>query len=117
MPTGKYTYIGTSPGRGRGVFALQDFKPNDLIEIAPVIPIPLDDGIMNCISKLDDYVLKWDGDTIAIGLGYSFLYNHSDEPNAIRNDDYINQVAIYRAIKHIKKDEEIFVKYKCDPWW
>ena len=51
----------------------------------------------------------------AISLGYGSIYNHSYEPNAKYEKDFLNNMLIFRAIKIINKGEEIVVNYNGDP--
>lgn len=108
---------------GRGVFALQDIKKDETIEICPVIVIP-DRSVLKLIgSVLDDYVFNWGEVTewgenlnkLAIALGYGSLYNHSYRPNARYRRNYKENSLHFIAIQDIRKDEEIKVNYNGNP--
>jgi hypothetical protein len=107
-------YIADSkiPKAGRGVFAGADMQKGSVIELCPVIELPNEATLLKK-SKLYDYYFLWidDKKSAAIALGYGSLYNHSYEPNATYEKNKQNKRVIFRAIKDIKKDEEITVNY------
>ena len=98
---------------GRGVFALRDFAPGELIELAP----SLVDECNNFNGKLRDYIT----DTLikekcAINLGYFNYYNHSDDNNANYFVDAKTSSIKVIAEKAISKGDEIFVNYGEGYW-
>jgi SET domain-containing protein len=48
-------------------------------------------------------------------LGYGSIYNHSHSPNADWKQNFKTNSMVYRAIKPIKKGEEILVNYNGEP--
>jgi hypothetical protein len=66
-------------------------------------------------TKLYYYYFEYSNSHFAIVLGYGSLYNHSYTPNARYLYDYKNKTFIIKAIKNIKKDEEIFFNYNYYP--
>jgi len=92
----------------RGVFANQEYKKDDIIEICPALQQNKEDSGGN----IKDYLFHLNENTDLVGFGYCSMYNHSDNPNAtwIVNEESIQ---IY-AIKNIDKDEEIFISYGPD---
>jgi hypothetical protein len=76
----------TGTGKGRGVFALQAFRPGDVVEICPVI-------VFECPYKdlppeLQEYIFDWsDLDSTAsnnmqaIAMGYGGMYNCDNPAN------------------------------------
>jgi hypothetical protein len=97
---------------GRGVFAGRAFLPGEPIEDCPVLLLPaarvLDLG-------LGGYCFEWDGDQVAIALGYGSLYNHSWHPNARYDHDYGAAVVTYSAVRPIPAGDEITINYSGDP--
>ena len=95
----------------RGVFALKDYKKNDIIEICPTISEETTkfDGI------LKDYIFKYDDKFSLLAFGFCSMYNHSDEYNALWTILSKNQIKMY-ATKDIKKGEEILTSYG-DGYW
>ncbi len=109
-------YISNSEGRGRGVFAGQAIKPNDLIEIAPLLIIPAGDLKAIKDTVFYDYYFLWPGEehTACMALGYGSLYNHNPVPNAkvIFDVECLNINII--CIKNIEIGDEIFINYLSD---
>jgi SET domain-containing protein len=95
---------------------MKNIPKGTIIEVAPVIAIPKSDPLWNVEGLLDNYYLEW-GDTIAMGLGFASLYNHSNRPNVERHDFFDMQVTKFVTIKNVEKDNEITIKYRCPPWW
>ena len=67
--------IGSSAGRGRGVFAARRFEPGETIEVCPVIALSEADARTLDGTGLYDYYFGWgeDGKAAAITLGYGSL--------------------------------------------
>jgi len=106
--------IKKTPLKGFGVYALQDIKKDDIIELSPVLPFSPDREFKEKDkSFIWNYEIDWDDSRDALGLGYLSLYNHSDDPNAkfIKNTKE-NYIAVISQ-KDIKKDDEILIKYHC----
>ncbi len=101
--------------KGRGVFALKNFKRGELIEICPALIIPKRqaDNVMK--SKLEHYAFDWDKDDIALILGYGMIYNHSYAPNAKMVHDIGKKKSEIWAIGPIKAGDEILVNYNGAP--
>ena len=89
----------------RGVFANQDYKTGETIEICPA----LQQSKEHSDGNIKNYLFHLNETTDLVGFGYCSMYNHSDHPNAswIVNNDNIQ---IY-ATSDITKDEEIFISY------
>ena len=101
-------------GKGRAVFAKCSIKKGTIIERVPVLLVPIADlvgGLEN--PTLNKYFYHWDKKHVAVCLGYGSLYNHSFEPNA----RYIHgpNVVTYRALRDIRKEEEITINYNYVP--
>ncbi len=89
---------------GYGVFAEQNFAPDELIEecYAPLF----EKGDHNP----KNYYFSTDNGS-ALCFGYGSIYNHSDHPNAHHIYSHEHCVMAFRALCHIKKGEEIFTSY------
>jgi SET domain-containing protein len=101
-------------GKGRAVFAKCPIKKGTIIERVPVLLVPIADlvgGLEN--PTLNKYFYHWDKKHVAVCLGYGSLFNHSFEPNA----RYIHgpNVVTYRALRDIRKEEEITINYNYVP--
>lgn len=106
---------------GRGVFATEDIAKGQIIETVPMIVMPREqvfpkgcDKDTKALSRISWYVFEWFPEKgvpqTGLALGYGSLYNHSYSANA----EYIHagkDFMHFRAVKNIKKGEEIFVNY------
>ena len=101
--------------RGLGVFAKTYLYYNHIIEYSPFsscwaskwqdTPENLRKIVFSFPQNTDNYV---------IGLGYTAIYNHSDNNNAIWST---SDNGIYiKAVKEINAGEEIFIHYG-DGYW
>jgi uncharacterized protein len=106
--------IGSSAGRGRGVFAARRFEPGETIEVCPVIALSEADARTLDGTGLYDYYFGWgeDGKAAAIALGYGSLYNHSPVPNAVHRKHHADGFISVTAVKLIERGEEIFIRYE-----
>ena len=110
-------YIKQSSGKGKGIFTSEPIKAGTLVEIAPVIVLPVKDSTLIDQSFLYNYYFLW-GDAqknYAICLGYGSLYNHSYGPNCIYETYYEEEVIHFITIRDIAADEELTVNYNHDP--
>jgi hypothetical protein len=105
-----------TPKKGLGVFALKDFKAGELIESPPVLIFDTK-GRKNLEKTiLSHYIYPWRSTRgAALVLGYGSIYNHSFSPNADWCQNFKTQSMVFRAIKTIKKGEEILVNYNGEP--
>lgn len=102
--------------KGRGVFATKNFQKGDIIEVCPVIILNTTERRHCEKTILAYYMYPWRSTrTGVVVLGYGSVYNHSFDPNA----DWFPKTEIdnmtYKAIKPIKKGEEITVNYNGEP--
>jgi hypothetical protein len=116
MPKNNNIYIKESKlgGKyGRGVFAASDIEEGTFVEIVPYI----EDDDKKFIGIIKDYVFTKGNSGSKIGVipfGYACIYNHMDEPNTKWFIE--EQYFFIKAVKPIKKDEEIFVSYGSKYW-
>jgi|CXWL01.1.fsa_nt_gi SET domain-containing protein len=99
----------------RGVFALKDFNVGEVIEVSPIILLPMEDQVSIEKTKLRLYYFDLTDTHFAIVLGYGSLYNHSYNSNARYNLSIKRKTMEIKAILPIKKGEEIFINYNWDP--
>lgn len=100
----------------RGVFASANIKKGEIIEICPVIVVPIKDKKHIDKTFIYNYYFKWGSrNQPAIALGLGSLYNHSYQPNAEYDQKIKKRVIVFKAIKDIKKDEEILTNYNGEP--
>ena len=109
----KYDKIGFGKSQvsETGVYALEPFVDNEVIEQCPVIQLSKDDVVE---TPMMDYVFKVNDKLYALALGYGSLYNHRNQPNARWHWDDTKQMIVIRAARAIKPGEEIFISYGKD---
>lgn len=101
---------------GNGVFALRNFKKGELIESAPVLTFSPKERLILEKTKLNYYIYPWRSTRGAcIALGFGCIYNHSFEPNADWKQNFKKETMEYKALRDIKKGEEILVNYNGEP--
>lgn len=115
-----------SPGRGRGVFAGQDFEEGEVVEVCPVIVLPADQNLHMRLTTLGRYTFSWPRG-VGVVLGYGALVNHSATPNTAWNWDVDENVVLFSALRPVTKGEEITHDYgrriyrpgtvDAPPWW
>lgn len=108
-----------SPIHGRGIFATEDIKEQELIEICPTVVLHHRMNYHND-PVIKDYCFtqvcpceecKKHGGHYIMVLGYGQIYNHHDDNNAKISFNLKNSLALIIANKDIKKGEEIFISY------
>jgi SET domain-containing protein len=101
-------------GKGRGVFARRSFRPGEVIEVCPVIPMTPREANSCAKTILDDYYFEWGpgGRGYAVALGYGSLYNHADDPNAVFTNRTRQLQIVVRARKPIAEGEQITINYR-----
>ena len=109
-----------SEEKGRGMFALRDFKKGEILEVAPVIPVAKE-NVVESGEAPDGYLLDWDGnfenEEYCMPLGYIMMYNHSGNPNVHLDQDYEKYTMTATALRDIKKGEELCWDYNIDELW
>ena len=102
---------------GRGVFTSALIPKGSIIEICPVIALPIRERPYLDETGLYDYYFIWGEkeNQCAIVLGYGSMYNHSFHPNAQYRPDYQGNTLDFFAMQDIKPGEEITVNYNGDP--
>jgi hypothetical protein len=109
--------LGTSQGRGRGVFATAAIARDEVFERAPVIVSDASEWSHIEPTSLFHYCFAWGPrlEHTAIGLGYASLYNHSYAPNAVYLRQLDELLIHFVALRDIAAGEELTVNYNDDP--
>lgn len=102
---------------GNGVFANQLFKPGIVIETAPVILMEqADKDFLQTTLLYSYYFVVGDKNfPVALGLGYSSLYNHAYSANAVYSISLKNANIKITACKTIEPGDEITLNYNGSP--
>ena len=112
-------YVDKSPIHGLGVFASQKINQDEVIEEVPVLTLPINKGESSGI--LLDYRFNWpqgvEWDEQVVGLGFSSLYNHSDDANAYWVSDLERKTFKFISNREINEGEEIFIWYGDENYW
>ncbi len=102
--------------KDRGAFALKNFKNGEIVETCPVIRLTPRERKRCKGTVLELYIYPWRSTRSgSLVLGYGSIYNHSFEPNADWKQNFKSGTMVYRAIRPIKKGEEITVNYNGEP--
>lgn len=96
---------------GRGVFAAERYKAGTVIETCIAMLLPYQS------SALENYKLAWDDSNDAVATGCAMLYNHSENPNVVFENDMSERLIRIRTLKDVSAHEELFKKYACAVWW
>ena len=96
---------------GRGVFAGENIRKGEIIEVAPILILEFTDFIDTKWNLLFEYFF-WMDDFVVLALGYGSMYNHSKDPNCEYKINKEYKIITFTAIKDISKDEEIVFNYK-----
>lgn len=128
----RIAWMSSGPKKGRGIFALVDFKEGDTIETSPVTIVSKaetdlfdNDEKTGVTSIIDQYLLLWQeeikGQEYCMGHGYLMLYNHSETPSAMQKRDFDMKTISMVAARDIKAGEEITFDYGFEehekPWF
>lgn len=128
----RIAWMSSGPKKGRGIFALIDFKEGDVIETSPVTIISKaetdlfdDEKKTGVESIIDQYLLLWQedvkGQEYCMGHGFLMLYNHSETPSALQKRDFDMKTISMIANRDIKAGEEITFDYGFEedekPWF
>ena len=105
----------TGEQKGRGVFAKARIEKDHLVEKAPTIELAKP-GDISAVQETDlaYYTFELEGIT-HLGLGYTSLYNHSDEPNT--RLIIAGRSITVTAARDIAKGEELTHDYGWGKEW
>ena len=107
--------MAASPIHGDGVFAARAIGAGELVECCPTIVCPPHQEKLLEKTALRGLYFAWEGDAIAVALGFGSFYNHAWQPNARDELDYGPQVVRFFAVRPIAEGEEITINYTGEP--
>lgn len=96
-------------GAGMGIMAGITYSPGDIVEVGPGLSVP----IRGKSALLDRYTFNNanNPNESVIGLGWTSLINHADDPNLIPIQDYKNKRVAFAALRRIQPGEELTFDY------
>jgi hypothetical protein len=108
------TFVRSAGAKGRGVFARKSFRVGSIIEDCHLILLPKNEEPALLKTTIGRYIFAWERGFV-LALGHGSLYNHSYKPNAAYENLLDPKRMRFRAIKPIKKGQEITVNYNGEP--
>lgn len=110
------------PGKGRGLRAIGQLAPGEMIESAVTIALSSPDCDTIERTAIGEYYFAHPNDDQEglVILGLASLCNHADVPNAEvrwRHEDGLGWIAELVALRAIGAGEEITRRYHCRPWF
>ena len=111
--------IKTSPGKGMGVFAIDNILEGEIIEECHLITLNI--PLLEPSEILSDYRFLYpiSGEHVehVIPSGYGCIYNHNDNNNAFWRDHPRYKLFQFIAKKNITIGEEICTYYGGEEYW
>ena len=127
----RWVEVRASPIHGHGVFATRDIAKDRIIEVSPAIVYSEAlhkegrelasylGSAPHAVHVLEAYAFSWDKcGMVAIGMGWTGIYNHSFEPNVTVNRQYADkrpgtelQALVVSTIRDVKEGEELCHMY------
>jgi uncharacterized protein len=106
-------YLKNIEAKGRGVFSYEALAANTIIEIAPVIVMPLQQKELLDKTLLHDYIFMWGEkeEAVCLALGYASMYNHSYQSNCEYLMDEEALTITIRTVVAIAPHEELTINY------
>lgn len=108
-------FVAPSPIHGTGVFAREAFGPGDVIETCPVVVCAAGEEELLEQTNLRGLYFHWDGDGVALALGFGSLYNHAWSSNARYEPDSEAGLIRFICVRMIASGEEVTINYTGEP--
>lgn len=102
------TYIKKSQIHGWGLFAINPLYKGDIITQSPGITFKIGSY---CPPEICTYTFPLPKEGLILCLGSPSLINHSIKPNSVYEIDILNNILSIKALRNIKSDEEITLRY------
>lgn len=104
--------IGISPTLHiRGLLASRDLVEDDLIHVAPIVLIPVEQQAALEQTILGVYYFEWDDTHHCFALGYASLFNHSYTANVYFIREFDEKLIYFYAAQSIRQGEELTINY------
>jgi len=99
----------TGTNLGRGVYTSEDIPAGQIVEVVPVILLPLKSQPFP--AQIRRLVYNWSKTHIALALGYGSLYNHSDQPNLVFTRGEKDLSILFKTLRDIEAGEQLTISY------
>ncbi len=111
-----YLIITNVAGKGRGVYTTQAIPAGTIIEVAPVIVMPITHKVQLDATLLHDYIFYWGEheELCAMALGYVPIYNHSYSSNCEYTMQYAQHTITITTVQAIAAHMELTINYNGD---
>ncbi len=110
-------YVDKSPVHGYGVFTDSFLPAGTIIEEATHIKVCDAESPNDVLAPYRYSYPQFEPTKYVVALGYASLYNHSQEPNATWYIDFERDLFIFKTIKNIFANQEIFTYYGDETYW
>ena len=108
--------VGISPTlKTRGLIADRDIQKGEIIEECQILLLDPHDWHLADKTALTNYLFSWGDKYSSMIFGYAMLYNHSYTPNVVYIRNFEERVMVFKALRRIKKGEELFINYNGKP--
>ena len=109
-------YIELTQKKGKAVFTDIEIEAGVVVEISPVIVMNSNDRVHLDKTLLHDYIFEWGEkkDKCCMALGFIPIYNHSYTSNCEYFMDFEEEIIFVKAVRAIKKGEELTINYNGD---
>jgi hypothetical protein len=93
---------------GMGVVAGAKIEKGIFIEVAPVVVC--DNNAIASDKEAFKYVIAWN-DKLAVPLGWTMIYNHSDHNNCEFSTNIHDRLLAIMTVREIEQGEQVTVNY------
>ena len=100
--------IGWFKDVGLGVVAGAKIEKGIFIEVAPVVVC--DNNAITSDKEAFKYVIAWN-DKLAVPLGWTMIYNHSDNNNCEFSTNIHDRLLAIMTVREIEQGEQVTVNY------
>lgn len=109
-------YVMNTVEFGRAIFAETDLKKGDVICYCEVLVLNEKDTKIVNTTDLQWYTFTFNDTQDCLVLGDGEIFNHSDDANTEYELINLNNrpMMVYRVIKDIKRNEQLFIDYNAD---
>jgi uncharacterized protein len=101
-------------GKGWGIFTTEPIRKGTIVELSPVVMMPIEEMEHLNKTKLHNYIFDWEDGQCCMALGNVSLYNHACPSNCEYFQDSEDHTIFIKTVRNIKADEELTINYNGD---